>query len=108
MIGVIMVVCLLTNTLTFWVLLGLIFFYLFGHGFIFPNTSALALSPFKALAGSASALLGCIQMGLGALSSAAVSILHNNTAMPMVVVMCACAMIALILHLIVSRSINPR
>lgn len=108
LVGVVMVVCLLSGVLSFWLLLGLIFFYLFGHGFIFPNTSALALSPFKALAGTASALLGCIQMGLGALSSAAVSYLHDNTALPMVSVMCACAVIALALHLAVSRSINPR
>lgn len=107
-VGVVMVVCLLSGVLSFWLLLGLIFFYLFGHGFIFPNTSALALSPFKALAGSASALLGCIQMGLGALSSAAVSYLHDYTALPMVSVMCGCAVIALVLHLAVSRSINPR
>lgn len=108
LVGIAMVVCLVSGILTFWMLLGLIFCYLFGQGFIFPNTSALALSPFKALAGSASALLGCIQMGLGALSSAAVSLLHNNTAMPMVVVMCACAVIALVLHLAVARSMNPR
>lgn len=78
-----------------------------GHGFIFPNTSALALSPFKALAGSASALLGCIQMGLGALASAAVSYLHDNTAMPMLAVMCTCAALSLVLHLAVSRLVSP-
>lgn len=107
-VGIVMVVCLLNGILNLSLMLGLIFCYLFGHGFIFPNTSALALSPFRSLAGSASALLGCIQMGLGALSSAAVSYLHDNTAMPMVSVMCACALTALVLHLAVSRSINPR
>jgi len=105
-IGLLMVISYATNSLTFTVLLFLMFFYLFGQGFIFPNTSALALSPFKASAGSASALLGCIQMGFGALTSALVSYLHNNTAMPMVAVMCGCAVIALILHLTVTNSMR--
>lgn len=107
LVGIAMVVSLLSGILSFWLLLGLIFCYLLGHGFIFPNTSALALSPFKALAGSASALLGCIQMGLGALASAAVSYLHDNTAMPMLAVMCTCAALSLVLHLVVSRLVSP-
>lgn len=98
-IGILMVVCLAANILTFPVLLILIFCFLLGHGFIFPNTSALALSPFKALAGSASALLGCIQMGVGALTSGLVSYFHNGTPYPMLTTMCLTAIIALIIHL---------
>ena len=105
-IGILMLISLSTDTLTFPILLALIFCYLIGHGFIFPNTSALALSPFKALAGSASALLGCIQMGLGALTSALVSYLHNNTAMPMVAVMAGCALVALALHIFVGYTMR--
>ncbi|NGF57076.1 multidrug effflux MFS transporter [Parapedobacter sp. SGR-10] len=105
-IGLLMIVSLVTNTLSFTVLLTLIFFYLMAHGFIFPNTSALALSPFKALAGSASALLGCIQMGMGALTSALVSYLHNNTAMPMAAVMAGCAVVALVLHIFVAFTVK--
>ena len=105
-IGVLMIVALLTNTLTFPVTLILIFFFLFGHGFIFPNTSAVALTPFKSLAGSASALLGCIQMTIGALASAVVSLLHNETPWPMLGVMCAGAILSLILHLIVKKNVK--
>jgi DHA1 family bicyclomycin/chloramphenicol resistance-like MFS transporter len=105
-IGVLMIVALLTNTLTFPVTLILIFFLLFGHGFIFPNTSAVALTPFKSLAGSASALLGCIQMAIGALASAVVSLLHNETPWPMLGVMCAGAILSLILHLIVKKNVK--
>jgi DHA1 family bicyclomycin/chloramphenicol resistance-like MFS transporter len=105
-IGVLMIVALLTNTLTFPVTLILIFFFLFGHGFIFPNTSAVALTPFKSLAGSASALLGCIQMAIGALASAVVSLLHNETPWPMLGVMCAGAILSLILHLIVKKNVK--
>lgn len=69
------------------------------QGFTFPNASALALAPFEQNAGSASALLGCIQMATGALSSAMVSIFHDKTATPLGLVMALCAATALIILL---------
>ncbi len=77
----------ITNQLTITGLIALIFLYLSCQGFIFPNTSALALNPFKVMAGSASALLGCIQLSIGALSSSLVSIFHNYTSIPMTSIM---------------------
>jgi MFS transporter, DHA1 family, multidrug resistance protein len=68
-----------------------IFIFLCCQGFTFPNSSALSLAPFSQNAGSASALLGAIQMGVGTLTSALVSILNNKTALPMTGVMAACA-----------------
>lgn len=65
------------------------------QGFTFPNASALALAPFDKNAGSASALIGCIQMATGTLSSAMVSFFHNNTAVPLGFVMAFCAVTAL-------------
>lgn len=65
------------------------------QGFTFPNASALALAPFEKNAGSASALIGCVQMATGTLSSAMVSLFHNNTAIPLGVVMAFCAFTAL-------------
>src|SRR5665647_1664562 len=44
----------------------LIFLFLGCQGFIFPNASALCLAPFPHIAGSASALMGAIQMSIGA------------------------------------------
>jgi len=105
-IGILMVIALTTNSLSFPVLLILIFCFLFGHGFIFPNTSAVALTPFKSLAGSASALLGCIQMAIGAFASALVSFFHNGTAWPMLMVMCSGGILSLILHLIVKNRVQ--
>jgi DHA1 family bicyclomycin/chloramphenicol resistance-like MFS transporter len=49
------------------------------------------MAPFSKEAGSASALLGAIQMGLGAVASAAVGWLFNGTALPMTGVMAGCA-----------------
>lgn len=69
----------------------LIFLFLCCQGFIFPNASALTLAAFGHNAGNASALMGAIQMGIGATASAAVSILQDNTALPMTGVMAFCA-----------------
>jgi MFS transporter, DHA1 family, multidrug resistance protein len=83
----------LYGTITF------IFLYLFCQGFIFPNSSALSLAPFPHNAGSASALMGAIQMGIGAGASAMVSVLQNGTAIPMTGVMACCALTAFIVFL---------
>lgn len=68
-----------------------IFIFMGSQGFIFPNASAMAISPFSRLAGSASALLGCLQMGLGSIFSGLVSVFHNGTVSPMVVLMMICS-----------------
>jgi len=73
----------------------LIFLFLCCQGCVFPNSSALSLAPFAHNAGTASALMGGIQMGIGALTSASVGWLSNQTAVPMSGVMAACAVSAL-------------
>lgn len=80
----------------FW-LIALIFLFLGSQGFVFPNTSALALAPFNRLAGSASALLGSLQMACGALSSGLVSYFYNGTTIPMAAVMAGCAGISMLI-----------
>jgi DHA1 family bicyclomycin/chloramphenicol resistance-like MFS transporter len=62
-----------------------------------PNAMGLALQRFSRNAGSASALIGGMQMIVGALASALVSYLHDGTAFPMTLMMCASASTALIL-----------
>jgi DHA1 family bicyclomycin/chloramphenicol resistance-like MFS transporter len=76
----------------------LIFIFLCCQGFIFPNSSALSLARFGHTAGSASALMGAIQMCIGACASAAVSFLQNYFP-PMTLVMASCAVIALLVFL---------
>lgn len=71
-----------------------IFLYLCCQGFSFPNSSALSMAPFTKEAGSASALMGSIQMALGAVASGLVGLFSNHTAMPMVCVMAACSLTA--------------
>ena len=64
------------------------------QGFVFPNASALAIEPFPRNAGSASALLGGLQMASGAVASALVSYFHNSTALPMAGVMATCGLLS--------------
>lgn len=78
----------------------LIWIFLSTQGFAFPNSSALSLAPFSGNAGTASALMGAIQLGIGAISTALVSMFNNGTAMPMSTVMCACAIISFTVLLI--------
>jgi DHA1 family bicyclomycin/chloramphenicol resistance-like MFS transporter len=77
--------------------IGLIFLFLSCQGFSFPNSSALSLAPFTKEAGSASALMGAMQMGFGALASALVGIISNGTILPMAGVMAGCALLGLII-----------
>jgi DHA1 family bicyclomycin/chloramphenicol resistance-like MFS transporter len=81
-------------------LIALMFVFLTGQGLTNPNAAALSLAPFSRLAGSASALMGSFRMGMGGLTSAAVSLLHNGTALPMVGVMTLCAVGGLVVLLI--------
>jgi DHA1 family bicyclomycin/chloramphenicol resistance-like MFS transporter len=59
-------------------------------GFVFPNTTALALAPQSGRAGSASALLGALQFALATVASGLVGALHNATALPMAAVIALC------------------
>lgn len=84
----------------------LIFLFLSCQGFSFPNSAALSMAPFTKEAGSASALMGAIQMGLGALAAASVGLLNAQSAMPMTGVMAVCALIGLIILLVGKRNIR--
>ena len=84
-------------------LILLMFVFLTGQGLTNPNATALSLAPFSKHAGSASALMGSFRMAMGGLVSAAVSIFHNNTALPMLSVMMACALAGLVILLIGKR-----
>ena len=94
-IGAVMVLISLFGWGDLFVTIFFIFIFFCCQGFVFPNASALSLASFGHNAGSASALLGGIQMGIGAGTSALVSFLQNNTALPMIGVMACCTISAL-------------
>ena len=67
-----------------------LFFYIACHGFVLPNTTALAMAPHGRVAGSASALLGTLQFVLGAVAGSLISAFANGTPVPMAAVIAGC------------------
>lgn len=86
--------------------IALIFVYLSCQGFNFPNSSALSMAPFTNHAGSASALMGAIQMGMGAFASAVVGMFTPHNAMPLTGVMASCVTLAWIMLFFSVRKAN--
>ena len=76
-----------------------LFCFVICHGFVGPNATALAMSPYGAMAGSASALMGTIQFALGAATGGLVSALGDGTAVPFALVIAGCGIAALTVHL---------
>jgi DHA1 family bicyclomycin/chloramphenicol resistance-like MFS transporter len=84
----------------------LLFLFLCCLGFANPNAAALSIAPFSKNAGSAAALMGATQMAVGALASFGVSLFNTHTAVPMVAIMAASALVALCTLLIGQRLIG--
>ena len=79
------------------VLLGLYFVASGFMGLVIPTTSVLALEAHGAIAGTASALLGTLQMLLGAVAMGVVGLFANGEPLPMVVGMAAGALVGVVL-----------
>ncbi|WP_147205534.1 multidrug effflux MFS transporter [Segetibacter aerophilus] len=107
-IGALLVTGTIFEYLGLYMTVVLCFLFLSCQGFTFPNTSALSLAPFSKTAGSASALLGSVQMGIGAFTSALVSYLTNGTAIPMTGVMACCALTAFMILVVGGRIIRSK
>ena len=75
-----------------------LFCYIACHGFVLPNTTALAMAPHGKVAGSASALLGTVQFVLASLTGALVAALANGTPVPLAVVIAGCGVAAFVSH----------
>ncbi len=86
-------VCGLTATLV------LLFLFLGCIGLTNPNASALALEPFSKNAGSASALLGFFQLGMGALISTGIGAASPSNSLPIISILASTAAIALVILL---------
>jgi DHA1 family bicyclomycin/chloramphenicol resistance-like MFS transporter len=94
-LGILLFIVSFLQPYNFWLIVTLLFFYLSTIGMIMPNATALAMKPFEKNAGSASALLGFIQMGLGALATIITGFLNITIVLPMTVCMLACSVLGL-------------
>jgi DHA1 family bicyclomycin/chloramphenicol resistance-like MFS transporter len=102
----------LTGTYFGWFGLGstifMLFIYLSCLGFANPNAAALCIAPFKKNAGSAAALMGALQMGIGGLMSTLASLFNMTNALPMAMIMGGSAVLAMVMLLSGRiRIVNP-
>lgn len=86
-----------------WPLLVPLFVCIASLGFILPNASACAMSGQGARAGSASALMGCVQFSVAAGAAALVGVLHDGSAVPMALVMSLCGALVVTVALLTRR-----
>ncbi|MBF9255112.1 multidrug effflux MFS transporter [Pontibacter sp. 172403-2] len=107
-IGAVLLLGTIIGWLGLFATIGCIFLFLCCLGFTFPNASALSLAPFTKNAGSASALMGASQMGIGALATVILSLFSNHSAVPMAGVMAASALVSLLILLLGQKIIQAR
>lgn len=86
--------------------IAMLFLFLACLGISNPNTAGLTLAPFSRNAGSASALMGAIQLGLGAFVSFAVGVFVSSSVVPMVTIMTSTTLLALLILILGRRKIK--
>ncbi len=82
-----------------------LFLFLSSFGVANPNATALALAPFKRNAGSASALIGFLQMSIGAIASVSIGLLKLQHLYPIAGMFAGSGILALLMLAIGSRRI---
>ena len=75
-------------------------------GITYPNAAALAMAPFGENAGSASALLGFLQMGAGALASTGVGMIASASLVPALSVLAATTVVSFVILMLGKRNIT--
>jgi len=100
---------LLIGTLCGWfglqAILVLLFIALTSLGLAYPNAAALSLVPFDRNIGSASAMLGFLQIGVSGVASASIGIFDSHTMMPVALILCATSFIGLAVLIVGKRYI---
>lgn len=91
-----------------WPLLIPLFICIASLGCIIPNASACAMNGQGARAGSASAMLGCLQFSIAAGAAALVGVLHDGSAVPMALVISLCGLLVVSVALLTRRLQNAR
>lgn len=86
-----------------WPLLVPLFVCIASLGCIIPNAAACAMSGQGARAGSASALMGCLQFSVAAAAAALVGVLHDGSAIPMSLVISLCGVLVVSVALLTRR-----
>ena len=88
----------------FWAIVALLFCYVSCIGAVMPLATTLAMAPQGRAAGSASAVIGTLQFGMGAVTGALVGALHNGTAVPMALIIAACGVLGFLARRLLVRA----
>ena len=102
-LSITLIVALLLGLSSIYLVLSALFGLLVGHGFISPNAAALGLSKHGEQAGTASAVMGVTQFGLGIVTIFMTSLFEATSALPLALVIGACSCLALACHRFVAR-----
>ncbi|MDV6166804.1 multidrug effflux MFS transporter [Flavobacterium sp. DG1-102-2] len=105
-ISVAFLIAAVNNWLNLYSTIVMLFLYLGCLGLTNPNTAGLSLAPFSENAGSASALMGALQLGLGAVASMLVGIFVKTSMVPMILIMTGSTLVAFIILAIGKRNIG--
>lgn len=107
-VSIVFLVLSLNNLLGLYETIAMLFVFLGCLGISNPNTAGLTMAPFAKNAGSASALMGAIQLGLGSIASFAVGIFVKDSVAPMVLIMTITTFVAFIVLNIGKRFIKKK
>ncbi len=103
--GILFTIGVMNNWLSLSGHLVFLFVILICTGLSYPNAASLALAPFSKQAGSASALLGFLQIGIGGIISSAVGLLHTKGSFSTAFSMAMSSCIALVIYMAGKKSV---
>lgn len=105
-ISAVFLIGVLNDAFNLYGIIAMFFLFLSCLGLSNPNTAGLALAPFSKNAGSASALMGAVQMVLGSLASIAVGLFVKDSMTPITVILLASSSLALLVLTLGKRTIS--
>jgi DHA1 family bicyclomycin/chloramphenicol resistance-like MFS transporter len=86
-----------------YVLIGLLWIGFAAMGLVIPSTATLSLENYGRTAGTAAALMGTLQLIVGAISVGVVGAVSSGGVLPMVSTIVACALVAFLLGMVTLR-----
>lgn len=89
-----------------WPTVALLFIALASVGLTGPNGAALSISPFSRNIGSASAMLGFLQIGISGVASSAIGLLNSHEVLPVALVLAGTSGISVVIYWIGRRRIG--
>lgn len=106
LVSLVFFICAYNGWYNVYSVVGTMFVFLSCVGLSNPNSSALAMEPFGAKAGSAAAMLGFLQMGIGALASVLVGVMKAQQLFPLAAIFVGTSSMALVILLLGTRRIT--